>query len=74
MGTVLFGSMAAEYVVQEKIKLARRVFPVFEESGGFQPCTDTNPFCSANRVGGAMGVCQFDGGVTSRRAGRDGSL
>ena len=52
----LAGALAADYVVQEKIKLRTEVFPVFGESGwAFQPMyVDTNPFLFGNRVEGAM--------------------
>ena len=49
-------ALAADYVVQEKIKLRTEVFPVFDESGwAFQPMyVDTNPFLFGGRVEGAM--------------------
>lgn len=49
-------ALAADFVVQEKIKLNTEVFPVFGESGwAFQPMyVDTNPFLFSNRVEGAM--------------------
>lgn len=54
--SALSDALSGDYVVQEKIKLRKEVFPIFGESDwGLRPMyVDTNPFLFAGRVEGAL--------------------